>query len=99
MKKWFNEKSSSDKDFLVGDLVLIWDKQQKDNKEYTKFQRLCLGPFMVTKNIVPITVWLQTLEGVVETYLVHVFLLKNYFVWKYSSTLYIGLVFCFLFLF
>ena len=48
VKKWFDEKSSSDRDFLVGDLVLRWDKQHKDNKEYTKFQRLWLGPFIVT---------------------------------------------------
>ena len=37
VKKWFDERSSSDKDFLVGDLVLIWEKKHKDNKEYTKF--------------------------------------------------------------
>ena len=38
VKKWFDERSSSKRDFLVGDLVFIWDKQHKDNKEYTKFQ-------------------------------------------------------------
>ena len=48
VKKWFDEKSSSDRDFSVGDLVLRWDKQHKDNKDYTKFQCLWLGPFIVT---------------------------------------------------
>ena len=37
VKRWFDEKYSSDIDFSVGDLVLRWDKQHKDNKEYTKF--------------------------------------------------------------
>ena len=32
VKKWFYEKSSSHENFLVGDLVLRWDKQHKDNK-------------------------------------------------------------------
>ena len=52
VKKWLDEKSSSDRDFSMGDLVLIWDKQHKDNKEYTKFQCLWLGPFIVTKKVV-----------------------------------------------
>ena len=41
VKKWFDEKYSSERGFSVGDLVLRWDKQHKDNKEYTKFQ--CFG--------------------------------------------------------
>ena len=82
MKKWFDEKSSSDRDFLVGDLVLRWDKKHKDKNNYTKFQRLWLGPFIVTQKIGPSTVRLQTMEGVVDTYPVNVFLLKKYFFWK-----------------
>ena len=81
VKKWFDKRYYSDKDFSVGDLVLRWDKQHKDNKEYTKFQWIWLGPFIVTENIGPSTVQLQTLEGVIDTYLVNVFLLKKYFVW------------------
>ena len=83
VKKWFDEKYSSDRDFWVGDLVLIWDKQHKDNKEYTNFQQLWLGPFIVTEKIGPSMVRLQTLEGVIDTYPVNVFLLNKYFVWKY----------------
>ena len=96
MKKWFDKKSSSNRDFSVGDLVLRWDKKHKDNKEYTKFQFLWLGPFIVIENIGPSTIQLQTLEGVVDTYPVNVFLLKKYFVWNDSSILYIGLVCYFL---
>ena len=80
VKKWVDEKSSSNRDFSVGDLVLRWDKQHKDKNEYTKFQRLWLGPFIVIEKIGPSTVRLQTLEGVVDTYPVNVFLLKKYFV-------------------
>ena len=79
--------SSSDRYFSVGDLVLRWDKQHKDNKDHTKFQHIWLGPFIITENIGPSTVWLQTLEGIVDTYPVNVFILKKYF-----ATLYIGLV-------
>ena len=57
-----------------------WDKQHSDNKEYTKFQHLCLGALIVIENIGPSTVWLQTLEGVIDTYPVNVSLLKKYFV-------------------
>ena len=53
VKKWFDERSSSDRDFLVGDLVLRWDKKHKDNKYHTKFQRLWLGPFIIIENIGP----------------------------------------------
>ena len=72
--------------------MLRCDKQHKDNKEYTNFQRLCLGPFIVTENIGPSMVRLQTLEGVVDTYLVNIFLLKKYFAWRSITILYIGLV-------
>ena len=99
VKKWFEEKSSSDRYFSVGDLVLRWDKQHKDKKEYTKFQWLFLGPFIVTKKIGPGIVLLQTLEGVVDTYPMNVFLLKKYFFLKVGSTLYIGLFYYFPFTF
>ena len=75
VKKWFDEISSSDGNFSVR-----WDKQHKYNKDYTKFQCLWLGPFIITKKIGPGTVRLQTLEGVIDTYPVNVFLLKKYFV-------------------
>ena len=80
VKRWFDEKYSSDRHFSVGDLLLRWDKKHKDTNEYTKFQRLWLGPFIVTEKIGPSNVWLQTLEGFIDTYIVNVSLLKKYFV-------------------
>ena len=77
VKKWFDKRSSLDRDFSVGDLVFILDKQHKENKEYTKFKWLWLGPFIVTENIGPSTVRLQTLERVVDTYPVNVFSAKK----------------------
>ena len=72
VKKWFNVKSSFDRNFSVGELVLRWDKQHKDNKEYTNFQHFWMGPFIITKNIGPSIVRLQKLDGVIDTYLVNV---------------------------
>ena len=40
VKRWFYEKSSTDRDFQVGDLVLKHDKQYKDKNEYTKVPTL-----------------------------------------------------------
>ena len=80
VKRWFDEKSSFDINFSAGDLLLRWDKKHKDNNEYTKFQRLWLGPFIVTEKIGPSNVWLQTLEGFIDTYPVNVSLIKKYFV-------------------
>ena len=99
-KKWFDERSSLDRDLSVEDLVLRWEKKHKENKEYTKFQRPWLGPFIVTKNIGPSTVQLQTMEGVVDTYPVNVFMLKKYFVWKgwFNPVYMFGVLFSFYFL-
>ena len=79
-KRWFDEKYSIERDFQVSDLVLKWDKQHKDKNEYTKFQRFCLWSFIVTENIGPGIVQLQTLEGFSEAYPVNVQILKKYFI-------------------
>ena len=67
---------------LSGRFSVDMGQKKKDNKEYTKFQWLCLGPFIVTEKIGPSIVRLQTLEGVIDTYPVNAFSLKKYFVWK-----------------
>ena len=67
VKRWFDEKSLNYQNFHVGDLVLKRDKPHKDKNDYTKFQRLWLGPFTITKNIGPGTIRLQTLEGFLVT--------------------------------
>ena len=77
VKKWFDKRYSSDRDFSVGYLVLIWDKQHKDEKEYTKFQRIWLRPFFVIEKIGPSTIRLQTLEGVIDTYPANAFFAKK----------------------
>ena len=51
VKRWFDEKYSTNHDFQVWDLVLKWDKRHKENNDYTKFQRLWLGTFTITENI------------------------------------------------
>ena len=80
VKRWFDDKSSTNRDFQVGDPILKWDKPHKDKRDYTKFQRLWLGPFIITKKLSPGIVRLQTLEGFPETYPTNIQLLKRYFV-------------------
>lgn len=48
MKHWFDGRYSSDRDIEVGDLVLKWDKAYKDKAKNSKFDRLWLGPFILT---------------------------------------------------
>ena len=68
VKILFDDKSSTIRDFQIGDLVLKWEKPHKDKRDYTKFQRVCLGTFIITKKYWPSTVRLQTLEGLSEAY-------------------------------
>ena len=68
IKRWFDNKSSTIHDFDIGDLVLKWDKPHKDKRDYTKFQGMWLGLFIVIEKLEPGTVHLQTLEGLTKTY-------------------------------
>ena len=77
-KTWFDEKSSTNRAFEVGDLVLKWEKFHKYKNYNTKFQHLWLGPFTIIENIGPGIFWLETLEGFPETYPVNIKLLKKY---------------------
>ena len=61
VKSWFDQSSSSNQEFQVGDLVLKWDKFHKEKGDHTKFQKLWLGPFVIAENIGPSTFRLQTL--------------------------------------
>ena len=63
----------------MGDLVLKWDKFHEDKGDHTKFQNLCLGPFVIAEKIGPGTFHLQTLEGQFETFPVNGVILKKYF--------------------
>ena len=71
VKRWFDKKASSQRDFLVGHLALKLDKPHEEKGENTKFQGLWLGPFTVVIQLGPGTFLLQTLEGPLETYLVN----------------------------
>lgn len=52
----FYNKSSSNHDLEVGDLVLKWKNKAHEGKgEHTEFQSLWLGPFIITENIRPNT--------------------------------------------
>ena len=37
IKRWFDTKSVGNKEFKVGDLVLMWDKDHEDKGKHTKF--------------------------------------------------------------
>ena len=78
VKRWFDNKSSTNREFEIGDLELKWDKPHKDKRDYTKFQRIWLGSFIVTKKLGPGTVHLQTLEGLTKTCPTNFELLKKY---------------------
>jgi hypothetical protein len=62
VKRWFDRKYSSDRNMEVGDL-LKWDKAHVDKGEHTKFHKLWLGPFTITKKLGPSTFRLQNMEG------------------------------------
>ena len=81
VKIWFDDKYSTIHEFHIVDLVLKWDKPHKEKWEYTKFQRLWLGPFIITEKLGPGSVRLQMLEGLSETYPTNIQLLKKYFAW------------------
>jgi hypothetical protein len=79
VKRLFGDISSSNRNFGVGDLELKWDKEHEDNGEHTKFQNLCLGPFIITRKLGPDSFRLQTLEGKLDTFPVNGQVLKKYF--------------------
>ena len=79
VKSWFDQSSSSNREFQVGDLVLKWDKVHEEKGGHTKFQKLWLGPFVIAEKIGPSTFCLQTLEGEFETFPVDGLILKKHF--------------------
>ena len=79
VKRWFDHRKSASRDLEVGDLVLTWDKEHEDKGKHTKFQCLCLGPFIITEKLGPSTFRLQTLEGDIENLPVNGHMIKKYF--------------------
>ena len=79
VKSWFDQSSSSNREFQMEDLVLKWDKVHEEKGDHTKFQKLWLGPFVIAEKIGPSTFRLQTLEGQFETFPINRLILKKYF--------------------
>ena len=79
VKSWFDQSSSSNREFQVADLVLKWDKAHEEKGDHTKFQKLWLGQFVIAEKIGLNTFHLQTLEGQFETFPVNGLILKKYF--------------------
>jgi hypothetical protein len=79
VKTLFDENSSSDRNFDVGDLVLKWDKSHEGKGEHTKFQNLWLGPFVISEKLGPISFRLHNLEGNPNNFLVNDQAIKRYF--------------------
>jgi hypothetical protein len=68
VKSWFDSRSSLDRNFDVGDLVLKWDKNHAGKGEHTKFQNLWLGPFVIAEKLGPTSFHLHNLEGQPDTF-------------------------------
>jgi len=54
IKRWFDSHLVSNKDFDIGDLVLKWDKCHENKGKHTKFQKLWLSPFQISRKVGPL---------------------------------------------
>ena len=79
IKRWFDKHVVGDKQFQVGDLVLKWDKASEAKGKHSKFQKLWLGPYEISKKISDATYRLQSLQGDLENLPVNASILKRYF--------------------
>lgn len=62
VKRIFDRKSRSRK-FMVGDLVLLWDKRREPKGAHKKFDSLWIGPFKITHEYGPNTFRLAYPDG------------------------------------
>jgi len=62
IKKVFDRKAK-DKEFPVGDMVLLWDKKNEKSGDHDKFNSLWLGPYIIDSSIGPNSFQLANLEG------------------------------------
>ena len=79
MKRWLDARSSLDRNFDFGDLVLKWEKSHEGKGEHTKFQNLWLGPFVISEKLGPSSFNLHNLEGHPDTFPVNGQALKRHF--------------------
>ena len=79
IKRWSDKKSAGNTNFVVGDLVLKWDKPHEDKGKHTKFQSLWICPFTVHEKIGQHMYCLQSLDRKIDTLPVNCQDLKCYF--------------------
>lgn len=79
IKRWFDKTFSGSTNFVVGDLVLWWDKTHEDKGKHMKFHSLWIGSFIVHEKIFQPMYHLQSLDGKIDTLPIHVQDLECYF--------------------
>lgn len=79
IKRWFDKKSTREKSFDVGDLVLKCEKSHKGKGKHTKLQPLWIGPFTIEEKLSHNTFKLKSLGGRIEPLPVNGQDLKCYF--------------------
>jgi hypothetical protein len=57
------DKSARQRDFRVGDIVLLWDKGREKPGKHGKFDSLWLGPYMIREIVGPNSFYLSHLDG------------------------------------
>lgn len=66
------------KEFSVGDLVLKWEKSDKEKGQLTKLQPLWIGPFFVREKLGHHTYFFQYLDGNIDSLHLNGQYLKQY---------------------
>ena len=79
MKRWFEKHKAKEKNFVVGDLVLKWDRANEPKGKHSKFQNQWLGSFKVAEKIGAGTYRLQSMRVEPDALLVNGQALKQYF--------------------
>ena len=62
IKRWFDKRAMI-KSFRISNLVLLWDKVKENSGSHTKFQRLWIGHYQITKILGENTFRLSSLQG------------------------------------
>ena len=77
MKALFDQQAK-DKEFLPGDLVLMWDDRKEDSRKHDKFNHILCGPFKVTTSEGKNSFLLENLDGKILNAPVNGRYLKHY---------------------
>lgn len=77
-KEYFDLRAK-DREFKVGDMVLLWDKRSEKPGKHAKFDSLWLGPYVVSRTAGKNSCYLSTFEGEELLLPVNGRLLKIYF--------------------